>query len=463
MASASTTATPTAMTISARPEYPAVAYNVAKEILAMVSVKAPKKVSEEKKTAVDIVAVIDKSGSMAGAKMQMVKKTLEFIVDQLDENDTFALVMYDSQVEFPLEFSAMDKAGKKKGQDVIKQLCAGSCTNLSGGLLMGLDRLQHRKTKRNKVASLLLLTDGLANEGITGIDQIVAATQNKIKALDSPMSLFTFGFGDDHDPNLLRPLAECGGGMFYYVKNPDDIPLAFADCLGGLQSVTAQNCVVNIRTLNPNIKIIKNLNKQCTVKGSLPNTELELTFSDLYSDEERDLLFLISLPKVDMASEQADPIVDFRLKYFDVVSLMDASCRCQLEISRPTSVADDIVRDMDIDQQFNRLRVADALEESRAMAEKGDYKGAQSFLSNVRAEMNFSPSVATPYVQKLQEELADVETSISSATAYRSGGAQKMNSRAMAHYRQRGANDEFDFYTTSAKASKKSLFSGFSK
>ena len=60
------------------------------------------------------------------------------------------------------------------------------------------------------------------------------------------MSIFTFGYGGEHDADLLRGVAEAGNGLFYYIDNADSIPESFCDCLGGLLSVAAQVCAPRV-------------------------------------------------------------------------------------------------------------------------------------------------------------------------------------------------------------------------
>ncbi len=55
--------------------------------------------------------------------------------------------------------------------------------------------------------------------------------------------VFTFGYGSEHDADLLLGIAEAGNGLFYYIDNGESIPESFCDCLGGLLSVAAQVCV----------------------------------------------------------------------------------------------------------------------------------------------------------------------------------------------------------------------------
>lgn len=59
-------------------------------------------------------------------------------------------------------------------------------------------------------------------------------------------NIFTFGYGTEHDANILRTIAEAGNGLFYFIDNQESIPESFCDCLGGLLSVAAQNLVLTL-------------------------------------------------------------------------------------------------------------------------------------------------------------------------------------------------------------------------
>ena len=73
------------ITISCESEYKDYNYNEKVDIWTLVSLKAPRQIeeeNEEKRAPIDLVAVIDKSGSMSGEKLELVKKTLEFVLTQ---------------------------------------------------------------------------------------------------------------------------------------------------------------------------------------------------------------------------------------------------------------------------------------------------------------------------------------------------------------------------------------------
>jgi len=211
--------------LSAITEYDQVVFSKHANLYTMASIKAPLRETQERESRapINIVCVIDKSGSMAGNKMNLVKETLKFMVEQLKSEDQLAIVAFDTHVDTHLQFMKMDSDNKKKAQRVISELKPGSQTNLSGGLFEGLEMLK-KITNSSDVASLLLFTDGQCNQGITQQGEIVKGVNKYLSVIGKSVSIFTFGFGADHDSNMLRTIAESGYGMYYFLERSDEIP-----------------------------------------------------------------------------------------------------------------------------------------------------------------------------------------------------------------------------------------------
>jgi uncharacterized protein with von Willebrand factor type A (vWA) domain len=112
-----------------------------------------------------LVCIIDTSGSMTGDKLDLVKSSLKFCVEQLSKNDRLSVITFSTNVEVEFEFIEMNDKGKKRAIELIEKIYANSLTNLSGGLFKGFDILENKKEYFD-VTSLLLFTDGLANVGI---------------------------------------------------------------------------------------------------------------------------------------------------------------------------------------------------------------------------------------------------------------------------------------------------------
>lgn len=163
------------------------------------------------------------------------------MIEQLKPNDRLALVGFDSSVYNDLNLTDLDEQGKKNATASVNKLVPGSCTNLSGGLFEGLSVLKQRQGKKNDVCSVLLFTDGLANEGLTDSNAIATGVEKAIQEMGIACTVFTFGFGADHNENMLKQISQVGGGMYFFIQKIDEIPECFASCLGGLMSVVAQN------------------------------------------------------------------------------------------------------------------------------------------------------------------------------------------------------------------------------
>ncbi|MHA1969825.1 MAG: VWA domain-containing protein, partial [Candidatus Hodarchaeales archaeon] len=88
---------------------------------------------------------------------------------------------------------------------------------------------------------LLLLSDGLANEGVTDRNRIRTSVQ---QIYEGGISVSTFGVGDDFDEDLLVDIADNAGGNFYFIKTADDIPKYIEQEFSGLLTTTAYNVEV---------------------------------------------------------------------------------------------------------------------------------------------------------------------------------------------------------------------------
>jgi len=157
----------------------------------------------DERAPIDLVCVIDKSGSMRGEKIELVKSTLIFMIEQLCKKDRLSLISFDSDVTLEFDLEEMNDEGKEKATNIINKLKPGSCTNLSGGLFKSFDIIKKRK-ECAEVCSVLLFTDGLANEGVKNIDEIKKIMSKSIESMEKRTSVYTFGFGKDHDGNMLK-------------------------------------------------------------------------------------------------------------------------------------------------------------------------------------------------------------------------------------------------------------------
>lgn len=190
---------------------------------------------QEVKSNKSIVFVLDRSGSMAGKKMEQSKKALEFVLTNLNEGDQFNIVIYDDRVEtFETGLQSFNKDTYKKAIDFVAGITDGGGTNISGGLTKGLELLQ----KTELPSYIVFLTDGLPTAGETNESKIASLCKDSNK---NKTRLFVFGVGNDVNARLLDRLSSENGGTSEYVKPMEDIETAVASLYGSISSPLLTN------------------------------------------------------------------------------------------------------------------------------------------------------------------------------------------------------------------------------
>ncbi|MEO7092266.1 MAG: VWA domain-containing protein, partial [Polyangiales bacterium] len=176
------------------------------------------------KPPLDIVVVLDHSGSMSGAgKMEFAKQGVSLLVDAMTSSDTFTLIEFDDTTHTIFGPGKITDKAALKSQ--IAAIAPAGGTNLYAGLEAGYkaalaaggEELQRR---------VMFLTDGQATSGFTD-----SATIAKMSAgyNEKYVGLTTIGLGSDADGTLLRTLSEKGGGNYYFVESPAAVTEVFTE------------------------------------------------------------------------------------------------------------------------------------------------------------------------------------------------------------------------------------------
>jgi Ca-activated chloride channel family protein len=172
--------------------------------------------------------VLDRSGSMEGEKMVRAREAAMFCVDQMLPADRLSVVTFDDRIE--VLFPSEPVTNKQAMKDLIARVTARGSTALHeawvrGGLTVS-ERLLDQGINR-----VVLITDGLANVGVTSTDEIVTQSMGLYQR---GVSTSTIGIGADFNEDLLMPMAQAGGGNAWHVVEPDDMQHIFQAELEGL-------------------------------------------------------------------------------------------------------------------------------------------------------------------------------------------------------------------------------------
>ena len=168
---------------------------------------------------VDIVFVIDVSGSMSGTKIAQTRDALETIINQLRTTDRFTMVTFQSSVATWINRLVSVAEFRQQGTQFARGLQAGGGTNFTGGLQTAIDVLKtHGNT--DYVQLLVMLTDGEPTVGETNPDMIVELAVSALTG--TQISLNCLGFGQNLNFLLLQRLALSNNGIAQRIYEDND-------------------------------------------------------------------------------------------------------------------------------------------------------------------------------------------------------------------------------------------------
>lgn len=407
-------------------------------VLSMASLQAPEASSEHVRPPLDLVLCIDKSGSMRGQKIKLVKETLHALIKKTGMNarDRVSLVSFDTDVKTELALTNMDSDGRLSAEKVVAGLIPGSTTNLSGGLFQSLDILNSNKPdESSRTRAVLLLTDGIANHGITSTTDLNIAVKNIIDGTST--KIFCFGFGSDHNENMLRGIASEASGLYYYIKSVDDIGSAFADCLGGIMSVVAQNAILTLTAApDSGVSFAKVLGSYKVGAFKPGDAQVSVDLGDLYSEDAKDVLFEMKIPALPMAINDAAVQLHAKLRVFSVVTSRFEEATAEVALARPAETPPNQPTNLRLDEQRNRVLAAEAMEKASSLADAGDLSSGRLLLQEALMKCQASGSATSTLSAGLIEQMQQVQMTYCDEVKYRSVGSKMSKMHAMSNFRQ---------------------------
>lgn len=228
---------PSALSLDVRAERALVEAGGARLAL-LVQISARAASATTRRAPLDVAFVLDRSGSMTGEKLALVKEAVDIATGLLRDADRAALVAFDTAVDVLQPLALATGRGKAALRLALHGIDAGSSTNLSGGWLAGCQELAGAPAvagdNAHRLRRALLLTDGLANEGITDPHELMHhATQLRLRGVTTT----TLGVGLGFDEVLLSGMAEAGGGNFQFIVHNGELRQFFAREIGELLAV----------------------------------------------------------------------------------------------------------------------------------------------------------------------------------------------------------------------------------
>mmetsp|Transcript_59776 Transcript_59776/g.151397 ORF Transcript_59776/g.151397 Transcript_59776/m.151397 type:complete len:564 (-) Transcript_59776:138-1829(-) len=437
------------LSISTRIEYTALPRGRAQDVFGIVTVQADAIMAQtdtEKRQPLDVICVLDVSGSMTGQKLSLVQDAVRFVIGESQPQDRLSIVTFNSSAQRPLRLCCMDGRGKDEATAATLRLTAGGGTCIANGLETALEVAEKRR-QRNPVSAILLLTDGQDGSSRQQLPSLVARAQR------TGCSLYTFGFGADHDARLLADLAEQAQTPFTFVEDVDQIGAAFAGAVGGLASVAAQRVEVVLDTH----ATLKAVHTPFSVSREGPRVVVQIP--DMLAGERRDVLVELSVAAETGPSDDT-LLLQASAKYWNLTA--SAAAQTPSVEMRLVRQADDepqpeLEPDEEVATQRNRVEVAQALQVATAHGDEGRFDEAQAVLAAHEQRLR-SAKRKTAVSESLLVELEDARHRMSSFASWHGGGSAEVRDSMQMHLTHRTTNMSTSSKCTTKKKSSKSMY-----
>jgi len=330
---------------------------------------APASPQRRDRPPVNVAFVIDRSGSMGGQKIALAKEAVRMAVSLLRPSDRFAVVTYDEAIDVVTPSTPATAEAKRHAARALGRVAARGSTNLGDGWLRGAEQVALHQDERY-VSRILLLTDGLANQGIVD-PEVLRQHAGALRARG--VMTTTIGLGEDFNEELLRSMSLAGGGNFYFVESPAQIADTMTSELQETLDIVARSLALVLRV--PDGVLVEPLT-EALVERDGPAWRILL--GDAVSEQEFEIVVRVNFP-AGPAEQEA--------KVIAALEDRDGAMRTVSELvwQYADHHRNDIQeRDRTVDRIVARLYAARAKQEAVSLNRRGEFDAAKSALRRVK-------------------------------------------------------------------------------
>lgn len=415
------------MHLSTKLECDLVAVEQSDELTLLVELTAPTPENDTKRQPATLQVVLDRSGSMGGDRLEGAKTALIALVDRLDPTDNFGLVAFDNTVNVVVPAGPL--TNKHAVKQAINEIYSGGNTDLSAGYFRGLQ--EARRVAGPAGASVLIISDGHANAGVTDPDQLGKVA---VEAQSHRVTTSTLGFGLGYDERLLGALARGGAGNDLFAEEADSAVALISGEVDGLLTQVAQAASLRV-TWTPHVASIRVLN-DLPVVGLPDGAMLEL--GSFYAGETRRLLIRLHVPGI--AALGLAQVATLEFTHVALPDLVQHTTTLPIQVNVvPGDQAAGRVPDPEVRSEVLFQESQRAKRESSKLLSKGRVGDASSMLRQSSADLRAATfGLPDAYVGELNAEAAVLDALADEAHVDYSRAAKISSYSASVGSRQRG-------------------------
>ncbi len=249
--------------------------------------------AEERRAPINVVIVLDKSGSMQGTKIEQAREAAIAAIQRLRSDDIVSVITYDSTVSVLVPATRL--TDREQVVQAIRRIEANGSTALFAGVSKGAAEVR-KFLDQERVNRIVLLSDGKANVGPSAPGELGALGASLRK---ESISVSTLGLGLGYNEDLMVQLAGRSGGNHEFVETATELAEIFNREFDDVTSVVAQDIEVVIE-IPVGIRAVRVLGNDAEISGQ----QVHLTMTQIYSEQDRHVVLEVECPPVESGASR---------------------------------------------------------------------------------------------------------------------------------------------------------------
>jgi Ca-activated chloride channel homolog len=337
------------------------------------------------RTPVNVAFVIDRSGSMSGARIAQAREAAIMAVNRLDQNDIASVVIFDDKVDVLIPSQPVnDRALFANG---IRQIGTRGSTAIHDGVMEGAREVRRFKDAK-RLNRIVLLSDGQAN---VGPRQPADFARLGSALLGEGISVSTIGLGLGYNEDLMLQLARASDGNHAFANAPNDLIQIFNREFDDVLAACAQTVAIDVE-VGSGVKLVRALSRE----GSLQNERASFQMNQVYAATEHYVLMELEVEGTATADERdlGRIHVSYTVPETGARETIDAPIRGRFSAS-----ADEVkaARDQTVTVAVVEQTARERAQEAVKLRDQGKHtEAAKLFQQNVEEIQTVQGTLATP-------------------------------------------------------------------
>lgn len=373
-----------------------------------------KKRSATQRPPVNLVLLVDTSGSMEGKAIEDARAASLALLGSLTKEDRFGVVVFDSKAQVLLPSTRLDEADVKELRAKIAAMKATGTTDMTAGLRLAVNEVT-RNLEKEGVNRIVLVGDGVPNDDRQVLPLVAEATSKGV-------SVTALGLGNDYDETLMGRIAQQSGGRFFYVEDSAKVASFFAEEVTRLHKVVARNAVLEIKT-GPGVAV------QSVVGRPMRTIEhgVSVNLGDMSLGEQQEIVVeLAGTPAKDGSTvEVLDAVLQFddgvggaRREEHVFLGAKSTSNTASLAEGKNKDVEDAVLRAKDAAATLDKIEADRRKQNAQNRMPSPPKPGAKTSSMDLDEEKKAAPAAAMPTPAQANEQRAQHDRAMRNFQAF---------------------------------------------